>query len=77
VKTKLTLYLPVQVITQAKTYARRRKVTVSALVEKHLAHLSCNAEQPGFSARWTGRFPSPDATTDDPRLAHLLQKHVK
>lgn len=76
-KTKLTLYLPVQVIEKAKTYARRRKVTVSALVEKHLAHLSGTAEQPGFSARWTGRFPTPETTTDDPRLAHLLEKHVK
>jgi hypothetical protein len=77
VKTKLTLYLPVQVIEQAKTYARRRKVTVSALVEKHLAHLSGTAEQPGFSARWNGRFPTPGATADDPRLAYLLEKHVK
>ena len=62
-KTKLTLYLPVQVIEKAKTYARRRKVTVSALVEKHLAHLSGTAEQPGFSARWTGRFPARRPTT--------------
>jgi hypothetical protein len=75
VKTKLTLYLPGR-IEQARLRPPR-KVTVSALVEKHLAHLSGTAEQPGFSARWNGRFPTPGATADDPRLAYLLEKHVK
>lgn len=76
-KTKLTLSLPVEVIDRAKRYARKRNVTVSALVEKHLAHLSETAEKPGFAARWTGRFTAPAATAEDPRLTHLLQKHVK
>lgn len=77
-KTKLTLYVEEPVVEQAKSYAKRRKVALSGLVEDHLRSLTDSAGT-SFVDKWSGKFRLPDesAIEEDPRLAEIVRKHVK
>ncbi|AHF89952.1 hypothetical protein OPIT5_06695 [Opitutaceae bacterium TAV5] len=80
-KTKLTLSIDSRVIGRAKAVARRRGVSLSGLVETHFERLAATAgsASPSTAARWRGslRTPHKAAAADDPRLAFLLDKHVR
>jgi len=80
-KARVTLTISPQVSMKAKTYARRRGISVSALVEQLLVEVADPAaEDPGvarggksFSARWEGRGHL--SRKDDARTRRLKEKY--
>jgi post-segregation antitoxin (ccd killing protein) len=72
-KTKLTITVDADLVPRAKRYARRRGVSLSALIEDALRDLSAE-EAPSFVERWRGRFEP--AARDDDRFEALAKKYL-
>lgn len=77
-KTKLTLSIDSRVVGRAKAVARRRGVSLSAMVETHLEQAASviDPSAPSTAARWRGSLRAPRETRADPRLSYLLDKHA-
>ena len=71
-KRKVSLTLEESVILHAKALARRRGVSLSALIE-HLFHEQAGAGGAPFSTRWSGKFRSADRA--DARFRGLARKY--
>ena len=72
-KTKVTITLDEKIVPRAKSYARRRGMSLSAVIEEALRALS-EAESPSFVERWRGRFEA--ASRDDERFRALARKYL-
>lgn len=77
----ITLKLPDDLHAALKEASARRHLSKSAVVREALEQslaLQSNeaAAAQRWVAQWRGRF-QPAAKTDDPRLAHLLAKHLR
>jgi predicted transcriptional regulator len=72
-KTKLTVTIDEEVVPRAKRYARRRGMSLSAVIEEALRNLSQD-EAPSFVERWRGRFEP--AARDDERFRALARKYL-
>ncbi len=72
-KTKLTVTIDEDVIPRAKRYARRRGMSLSAVIEDALRKLS-EDESSSFVERWRGRFEP--AARDDERFRALARKYL-
>jgi len=72
-KSKLTITIDAELIPRAKRYARRRGVSLSAVIEEALRELSAE-EAPSFVTRWRGRFEAADK--DDERFRALARKYL-
>jgi hypothetical protein len=73
VKRKVTVTLDERLIPQAKALARRRGLSLSALIERALQEQAPPTERP-FSARWRGRFRPADRS--DERYRTLARKYL-
>jgi len=71
-KTKLTLTVDREAITEAKKFARRNGTSLSELVEHQFRKLG----EQSFAERWYGQFEVPVPKADDVRLKYLLRKYV-
>ncbi len=73
-KRKVTITLDEHLIPQAKHLARRRGLSLSALIERALSDA---AAAPGatFATRWRGGF-RPAERTEEPRYQHLARKYL-
>ena len=76
-KTKLTLYVDAATIKRGKSWARRRKIPLSRVVEAHLNGLGQADAGERFLARWRHQFTLPAGIKDDPRAAAILAKHAR
>ena len=76
-KTKLTLYVDLAAVKRGKSWARRRKIPLSRVVEDHLNRLVAADAGERFLAKWQGRFTLPAGIEKDPRAAAILAKHVR
>lgn len=76
-KAKLTLTIDPKVTHQAKQLARRRGISLSAMVEEALVRqtrpASTDRETRSFSERWAGTMRLRD--DDSPRTRRLREKH--
>lgn len=72
-KTKVTITLDRDIVPRAKSYARRRGMSLSAVIEEALRALS-EEEAPSFVDRWRGRFEP--AERDDERFRALARKYL-
>lgn len=72
-KRKLTITIDEAVIPRAKRYARRRGVSLSAVVEEALVRMTEGGES-GFVERWQGRFEP--LTEGDERYRALAEKYL-
>jgi hypothetical protein len=73
VKRKVTITLDERLIPKAKALARRRGLSLSALIERALQQQAPSSDQP-FSARWHGRFRPAERT--DERYRTLARKYL-
>lgn len=71
-KKKLTITVDEDLLPRAKSYARSRGLSLSAVVEEALRSLA-GAEQPSFSERWQGKFTL--AERDGDRYRYLVKKY--
>lgn len=71
-KTKLTITIDSDLIPRAKRSAKRRRMSLSAMIEKSLRAVTENEED--FVEKWRGRFQLPDL--DEPRFRYLKEKYV-
>ncbi len=76
-KTKLTLYVDHATIKRGRTWAHRRKISLSRIVEDHLIRLVMPGAGERFLAKWQGKFALPADVTEDPRAAAILAKHAR
>lgn len=72
-KTKVTLTIDEDLLPQAKRYAQRQHLSLSALVEQSLRELTTQNER-SFSARWRGKFKP--AGHADRRYEQLAKKYL-
>jgi hypothetical protein len=73
VKRKVTITLDERLIPRAKALARRRGLSLSALIERALSAHASPGEQP-FSVRWRGKFRRADR--DEERYRTLARKYL-
>ena len=73
VKTKLTVTIDDEVLPKAKSYARRRGISLSSVIEESLRRLS-EPETESFTERWKGKFRP--ANRDDERYKRLAEKYL-
>lgn len=73
-KTKLTLSIETDLIPKAKAQARRRGVSLSAIVEQSLRDLTSDTT-PSIVDRWAGRFTL--AERNDSRYDTLVGKYLR
>jgi antitoxin component of RelBE/YafQ-DinJ toxin-antitoxin module len=73
VKRKVTITLDERLIPKAKALARRRGLSLSALIERALQQQAPPSDLP-FSARWRGRFRPADRA--DERYRILARKYL-
>lgn len=76
-KTKLTLYVDRAAVKQGKSWARRRRIPLSRVVEDHLNRLTGADAGERFLAKWQGKFTLPAGIEKDPRAAAIIAKHVR
>jgi hypothetical protein len=76
-KTKLTLYVDAAAVKRGKAWARRRKISLSQVVESHLNRLAAPEAGERFLAKWQGAFELDAAALEDERLAAIVAKHVR
>lgn len=76
-KTKLTLYVDQAAVKRGKTWARRRKIPLSRIVEDHLNRLVMPDAGERFLAKWQGKFALPADVAEDARAAAILAKHAR
>ncbi|MGH7956254.1 MAG: DUF6364 family protein [Opitutaceae bacterium] len=76
-KTKLTLYVDETAVKRGKSWARRRKIPLSRVVEDHLNRLVAVDVGERFLTKWQGKFTLPADLADDPRAAAILAKHAR
>jgi hypothetical protein len=76
-KTKLTLYVEQSAVQRGKTWARRRKIPLSRIVEDQFNRLALADAGERFLARWRGKFTLPADIRADPRAAAVLAKHAR
>lgn len=74
-KTKLTLTVEASAVRKLKSLAKRRRTSVSALLEEWSARSIPAPSGPLLGARLRGRWAS-RSTSGDPRLEFLLGKHA-
>jgi hypothetical protein len=72
-KRKVTVTLDERLIPRAKALARRRGVSLSALIERALEEQTPPSDRP-FSARWRGKFRPADRA--DERYRTLAGKYL-
>lgn len=72
-KRKVTVTLDERLIPRAKALARRRGLSLSALIERVLSEQAPPSGQP-FSARWRGKFRP--AARRDARYRTLARKYL-
>lgn len=72
-KRKVTVTLDERLIPRAKALARRRGLSLSALIERALREQAPSDEQP-FSTRWRGKFRPADRR--DERYRTLARKYL-
>jgi hypothetical protein len=77
VKTKLTLYVDQAAVKRGKSWARRRKIPLSRVVEEHLNRLVAADAGERFLAKWQGKFTLSADAANDPRAAAIIAKHVR
>ncbi len=81
----MTLKLPDDLNTALNEVSRQRGLTKSAVVREALEQsLLAQGVAGGASERWVAQWqgqlqlpPASDVETTDPRLAHLLSKHLR
>ena len=76
-KTKLTLYVDLAAVKRGKSWARRRKIPLSRVVEDHLNRLVAGDAGGRFLAKGRGRFSLRAGIEKAPRGAAILAKHVR
>lgn len=72
-KRKVTVTLDEELIPRAKAVARRRGLSLSALIERALSDEAAGGRPP-FSARWRGKFRP--AKRADARYRALARKYL-
>lgn len=72
-KKKLTITIDEDLIPRAKRYARRRRVSLSSLIEDALARMTDTPET-SFVQRWRGSFEA--VTEGDERYRALAEKYL-
>lgn len=72
-KTKLTVTIDADLVPRAKRFARRRGMSLSAVIEEALRDLS-EDETASFVERWRGRFDP--ASRDDERFRALARRYL-
>jgi uncharacterized protein DUF6364 len=73
-KAKLTVTIAEELIPKAKSYARRKGLSLSELVETSLLTVTEKAEGTSFSQRWRGKFKP--ANKDDARYQALAKRYL-
>lgn len=73
-KEKLTLSVDPKVIRGAKSRAREKGISLSAVVEKSLKEFAEPRSGSSFVDKWLGRLSVPERQPEDPRLNHILDK---
>jgi post-segregation antitoxin (ccd killing protein) len=74
VKRKVTVTLDERLIPRAKALARRRGLSLSALIERALREQAAEGGDESFSARWRGKFRPADRA--DERYRTLARKYL-
>lgn len=77
-KTRITLTIDPEVAENARSLARRRRTTVSGMVEDFLRRAAPEPAVPSasFSSRWRGHFAlRPGSGGEDARLDGLLRRY--
>jgi len=72
-KTKLTLTVEEEAVSEVKRFAKRRGVSVSSLFEQWSSRVADSERRPPLGERLRGKWKNTDS--DDPRLDYLLEKH--
>ena len=72
-KQKINLTLDGELITKTKRYARKRGISVSALIESLLSDAVLKDEE-RFSQKWQGKFKL--AEKDDARMRKLKERYL-
>jgi post-segregation antitoxin (ccd killing protein) len=75
VKTKLTVSVDRDLVPRAKRSARRRGVSLSAVIEQALTRLA-EEDRPSFAETWKGRFAARVDADRDPRARELARKYL-
>ena len=75
-KTKLTVSVDRDLLPRAKRASRKRRVSLSSVVESALTQL-VEEDTPSFSSKWRGRFRLRDDAANDPRARELLRKYLR
>lgn len=76
-KTKLTLSVDKAAVERAKAVARRRRISVSSLVEKIFLRLEEDEAEHSLASRYRGSWGEAGDLKGNPRLDYLMEKHGK
>ena len=74
-KTKLTVSIDRDLVPRAKRSARRRGMSLSAVIEQALTRFT-EEDSPSFSSKWRGRFRVREDTCGDARARQLAAKYL-
>jgi len=73
-KAKLTVTIEEELIPRAESYARRKGLSLSELVETSLLTVTEETEGTSFSQRWRGKFKP--ANKSDARYQALAKRYL-